>query len=144
MDDMEEGPSAIIECPHCHVKVLPMANNICPACRNDISDTSDTDPDQVSLTIHESEKLPSFCYSCNLYTERIVRVSGDKESDLQSLLPRKEVDTSNVIIFLPQCDKCSEEGAPEPLDVDYEYQKMTFVVHKGFRERVFQLRQSLP
>jgi hypothetical protein len=140
MEEMEERHSAIIECPHCHVKVLPMQNNICPSCRRDISDTRDTDPDQVSLTILESEDLPSFCYSCNLFTERTVRISGDGDSRL-SLFPRNEVDTSNVIIFLPQCESCSDKGMPEPLDVDYEYQKMTFVVHKGFRDRVFEFRE---
>jgi hypothetical protein len=144
MDEIEERPSAIIECPHCHVKVLPMANNICPACREDISDNRDTNPDQVSLTIHESEDLPSFCYSCNLYTDRTIKVSGDGDSALASFFSKNEVDTSNVIIYLPQCDRCAEAGEPEPLDVDYEYQKMTFVVHKGFRDRVFQLRESQP
>lgn len=144
MDEMEERPSAIIECPHCHVKVLPNANNICPACRKNVLDTQDVDPNQVSLTIHESEDLPSFCYSCNLYTDRTVKISGDGESALPSLFPQPEVDTSNVIIYLPQCDRCAEAGEPEPINVDYEYQKMTFVVHNGFRERVFQLRKSKP
>ena len=143
-EEMEERSSAVIECPHCHVKVLPTANDICPACRKDISDTQGVDPNQVSLTLHESEELPSFCYSCNLYTERTVRISGDGETGLPSLFPKPEVDTSNVIIYLPQCEVCGERNDPEPLDVDYEYQKMTFVVHKGFRERVFQVRESQP
>lgn len=142
MEDMEEKKPAVIECPHCHVKILPTANNICPACRRAIADAEDTDPDQASLTIHESEELPSFCYSCNQFTERTVKISGDTDSGLASLFSKNEVDTSNVVIYLPQCDGCSDNGAPEPLDVDYEYQKMIFVVHKGFRERVFQFRQT--
>jgi hypothetical protein len=148
MDDMEnnteERHSLIVECPHCHTRVLPKANNICPACRNDMSDLEGVDPNQVSLSIHESEELPSFCYSCNMYTERYVRVSGDKESDLEALLfgRRAPEDTSNVIMNLPQCEQCGEIDEPEPVDVDYEHQKMTFVVHRGFRERVFQLRET--
>ncbi len=143
MDEIEERHSMIIECPHCHVKVLPTANNLCPACRRDISDPSDTDPNQVALTIHESEELPSFCFSCNLYTDRTIRVSGDKGSDFDSLFKTSDVDTSNVVIDLPQCDKCGEEiGEPEPVHVDYEYQKMTLVVHRGFRDRVFELREA--
>ena len=142
MDVMEERPSAIIECPHCHVKVLPTANNVCPACRRNIADPQDADPEHVSLTIHESEELPSFCYLCNQYTERTLRISGDEGTRPTSLFSRNEVDTSNVIIHLPQCEGCGELNDPEPLHVDYEYQKMTFVVHKGFRERVFALRES--
>lgn len=142
MDNMEEKPFGIIECPHCHVKVLPTADNICPACRENMSDLQGVNPNQVALTIHESEKLPSFCFSCNRYTERTVRVSGDDDSDLPLLFRRSEENTSNVILYLPQCENCSESGEPEPLDVDYEYQKMTIVVHRGFRDRVFEQREN--
>lgn len=140
---MEEGQPAIIECPHCHVKVLPTANNICPACRMNISDLSGVDPNLVSLTIRESEELPAFCFSCDQYTERTIRVSGEKESDFGSLFAPSDVDTSNVVIYLPQCDTCADQfGEPEPIHVDYEYQKMTLAVHRGFRERVFELRET--
>lgn len=143
MDDMEERPALIVECPHCHVRVVPMANNICPACRNDISKKG-VDPNQVSLTISESEELPTFCYSCNRYTERSVRVSGDKESDLAKVLfgsaaPEK---TSNVIVYIPQCEECAEWKELELVDVDYDHQTITLVVHKGFQERVLQLRNA--
>ena len=142
--DREEKPSLNLECPHCHTRVLPKANNICPACGDDISDLEGADSNQVSLSIHESEELPSFCYSCNAYTERYVRLSGDKESDLEAFIfgQRDPKDTSNVIINLPQCEQCSELDEPEPVEVDYEHQKMTFVVHRGFKERVFQLRET--
>ena len=143
-EDMEERSSLIVECPHCHVRVLPRANNICPACRNDMSDLQDVDLNQVSLTIRESEELPSLCYSCNHYTERRIRVSGDKESDLEKALfgqasPEK---TTNVIIYLPQCEECAEWKEPERISVDYEHQAITIVVHKGFRDRVLQLRDA--
>src|SRR5258706_3469682 len=150
MDDMDNTEETegrlplIVECPHCHVRVLPLSNNICPACRNDMSDLQGVDPNQVSLTIRESEELPSFCYSCNRYTERQIRVSGDKESDLEKALfglasPEK---TTNVIIYLPQCEECAEWKEPERISVDYEHQAITIVVHKGFREHVLQLRNE--
>ena len=143
MDEMEEIHSAVIECPHCHVNVLPTVNNICPACRRDISDPRDTNPNQVALVIHESEDLPSYCYLCDRYTKRTVRVSGDEGIQEPSLLPTQDrVDTSDVIIYLPQCDSCADLEDPEPIEVDYEYQKMTFVVHKGFHERVLRFRDE--
>lgn len=150
MDDMEnnleERRPLIVECPHCHTRVVPKANNICPACRNNMLDLQGVNPNQVSLSIHESEELPSFCYSCNTFTERYIRVSGDKESDLEVLLfgQSSPEATSNVIINLPQCEQCGEMDDSKPVEVDYEHQKMTFVVHQGFKERVFQLREAQP
>jgi ribosomal protein L32 len=140
--ETEERPPLIVECPHCHVRVLPLANNICPACRSDMWDLEDVDPNQVAFTIHESEELPSFCYSCDLYTERRIRVSADKESALETALfglasPDK---TTNVIIYLPQCDECGQWKEPERISTNYDHQTITILVHKGFRDRVLQLR----
>ena len=149
MDDLDElgAPEApkpiIVECPHCHVRVLPKADQICPACHNDMSEQG-VDPNQVALTVHESEELPSFCFACNRFTERRVRVSADQESGLQNALfglpaPDK---TTNVIIYLPQCDDCAEWKKVEQTGADYDHQTITLVVHQGFRERVLQLRNS--
>jgi len=143
-EDMEERPPLIVECPHCHIRVLPKANNICPACHNDMNDLRGVDLNQVTLTIRESEKLPSFCYSCNRYTERSIRLSGDRESDLVkaifgSPLPQN---TTNVIIYLPQCEECAEWNEPKKTSVDYEHQTITIVVNKGFRDRVLQSRDA--
>ena len=144
MDDMEERPALVVECPHCHVRVLPLANNICPACRKDMSALQNVDPNQVALVIAESEELPTFCYSCNRYTERSIRVSGDKESDLETafLGLASPENTSNVIIYLPQCEECAEWKELELVDVDYDHQAITVVVHKGFQERILQLRDA--
>ena len=143
----------IIECPHCHTRVLPRKDNTCPACREDISNLEDVDPNLVSMVIHESQELPSFCYSCNLYTERYVRLQGEEESavahailtlaELLVIRPKwshhnNEVGTSNVYIYLPQCEQCAEEfGRPEPITVDFDHQTMKFIVHRGFRDRVY-------
>lgn len=144
------GGNPIIECPHCHTRVLPKADNICPACRRNILDMQDVDPNMVSLTVRESHELPPYCYLCNSYTDRYVRIEGDKESFLARnirilgsiLVPpwewikQTEEGTTNVFINLPQCETCAEREEPTPLYVDYDDQSMTFVVHKDFRERV--------
>jgi hypothetical protein len=144
MDENVEKPSLFVECPHCYTKVIPLANNICPACRSDISDLEGVDPNRFSFTIHEGEELPAYCFSCNRYTERIVRISGDHESLLEKFFfgePSPER-TTNVIIYLPQCDQCAELEEPEPTEVDYDHQTMTFAVHFEFRERVIRLRDN--
>jgi hypothetical protein len=143
--EIEEKKPLIVECPHCHVKVLPKADNICPACQNNMSDLQDVDPNQVSLVIHESEELPSFCYSCNRYTERIIRLSADEESGLETAIfgrPLPE-NTTNIIIYLPECEDCAELNiAPVTTGADYDHQAITLVVHKGFRDHVLQLRDA--
>src|SRR5689334_20498639 len=135
---MNNRRSPIVECPHCHTNIIPLANNICPACQRDLSDPTDTEPNKISFIIHESEELPSYCHSCGVYTERTVRVSGDDESFFGPGLFRSTVpeDTSNVIIFIPQCENCAELDDPEPVAVDYDTQTMTFLVHPSFGDRV--------
>lgn len=143
-EDQDKKASLFVECPHCFTKVLPHADNTCPACQGDLSSLVGVNPNRVSFLIHESEKLPSYCYSCNQYTEQEVRVSGDQESILSNFLKGdlSPEETSNVVIFLPQCESCAEIEDPEPVDVDYENQTMTFAVHTGFRDRAIQLREQ--
>jgi len=142
---LEQQPSVIIECPHCHTRVIPKPNNICPACQEDVTDTQNTDPNLVAFAIHESEDLPDHCFSCNNYTERIIRVSADDESGILTSifgLPEPE-DTTNVVLYLPQCELCNElEKDPQLVEADYEHQTMTLVVHRGFRDRVIQMRKN--
>ncbi len=132
----------IVECPHCHTRVLPKADNICPACRRNILDMQDVDPNMVSLIVRESQDLPPYCYLCNSVTERYVEIIGDKgtflDQSLMFLMPTRkfEENTSNVFVELPQCETCAEKEEPSPLYVDYENQSMTFVVNIGFKERV--------
>lgn len=143
-DGQEKKVSIFVKCPHCYTKVLPLTNNTCPACQGDLSSLVGVDPNKVSFLIHESEDLPSHCYLCDHYTEREVRVSGDQESILSKflMLGTSPEQTTNVIIFLPQCEFCAEVEDPEPIEVDYDRQTMTFVVHAGFRDRVIQLREE--
>jgi hypothetical protein len=37
----------IIECPHCHTRVVPMSEGICPACRKKTQETPDSAPDNT-------------------------------------------------------------------------------------------------
>jgi hypothetical protein len=143
-ESQEKKASVFTECPHCHTKILPRADNTCPACQCDLSNLAGVNPNKVSFLIYESEELPSYCYSCNQYTEQEVRVSGDQESILSKFLTGdvSPEQTSNVIIFLPQCELCEEVEDPEPIEVDYEKQTMTFLVHARFCDRAIQLRET--
>ena len=143
LNNEEERPSLIVECPHCHVRVVPMENNICPACRENIQYLQNTNFQSVAFTLHESEELPSYCHSCNAHTERLVRVAADKESSLDTIIfgESSPEHTSNVIIFLPECENCSDEEI-ELVEVDYDKQTMKIMVFPGFQERVLQFREA--
>jgi hypothetical protein len=111
-----------------------------------MSDTRAVDHERVSLMVQETDDLPPYCYLCNSYTERYVKIVGDKGTLLDRSLgavvtiflpPGKiEENTSNVFVELPQCETCAELEEPSPIHVDYENQAMTFVVNISFKERV--------
>lgn len=142
--DQEKSESIFIECPHCYTKILPLAGNTCPACQGDLSSLVGVNPNKVSFLIHESEELPLCCYSCGQYTEQEVCVPGDQESILSKFFMGdvSPEETSNVVIFLPQCKFCAEVEDPDPVEVDYDNQTMTFAVHTKFRDQVIQLRED--
>ena len=143
MDEQEDKIPLTVECPHCHVRVIPMADNRCPACREDMQYVPSVDPSRVALLLYESEELPSYCYSCNMYTERLVRISADEESGLETLFFGEKVpeNTTNVIIFLPECELCSDLEL-ELVEVDYDHQSLKIMAHPGFHDRVIQLREA--
>jgi len=136
MNEIEERMPLIIECPHCHVRVIPTANNVCPNCHEDVTDMTGVDPNQVPLTVSETEEFPSHCYSCDQYTDQHVRLSSDGESSIERFIfgDRRPEDTTNIIVYLPVCDLCSEKevelveaeeavdlgvvGEPEAMPVD--------------------------
>jgi len=142
---MEEENKAplIVECPHCHVRVIPNADNLCPSCQGDILNSQGLDSNRVVLMLHESEELPSHCYSCNMYTDRLVRIAADEESTLDTLFfgEKSPESTTNVIIFLPECERCSDLEI-ELVEVDYDHQTMKIMTHAGFRDRVIQFREG--
>ncbi len=140
----DEKASPFVKCPHCYTKVMPLVDNTCPACQGDLSNLAGVDPNKVALLIYESEELPTYCYLCNQYTEQEVRVSGDQESILSKFFTGdiSPEQTTNVVIFIPQCESCAEFEDPEPIEVNYELQTMTFVVHKGFHDHTIQFREE--
>ena len=143
MNENEEKLPLIAECPHCHTSVIPKANNICPACGEDVLDMWGVDLSHIAFFVHESEEFPPYCYSCGRLTDRLIRVTSDQESGLETLLFKNQrpENTSNVIVYLPECELCSESEV-ELVEVDYEYQRMKIMVHPEFQERVLQFREE--
>ena len=64
----------MIECPYCFTRVELDRDGICPACRRDVSDRSNVDPDKTTLTIWGKAKQPWLCCTCVVNTNRQVKV----------------------------------------------------------------------
>lgn len=143
MNEIPENPPLIVECPHCHTNVIPYVDNTCPNCGEDVLDMAGVDLSRGAFFVYESEEFPPCCYSCGRFAERLIRVTSDQESGLETLLfsNRPPENTSNVIVYLPECELCSESEV-ELVEVDYEHQRMKIMVHQGFQERVLRFREE--
>jgi len=143
-----------VECPHCYKSVLPTKDNLCPACRRSFSDPRDINPNLASLIVSEERSLPPFCFSCNSKTERRVKVQDSIEIGGNPrwqnvltfilglflhlfIIQRQSGKKHSVLVFIPQCETCAKsKGKPTPEHVDFENRTMTFIVHRGFKEKV--------
>ena len=102
-------------------------------------------PDRVPLVVSEMDEFPTYCYSCNQYTDQYVRVSSDGESSIERLIfgELQPENTTNIIVHLPVCELCSEKEI-QLVEADYDSQTMKIMVHPGFRDRVLQYRENPP
>jgi hypothetical protein len=146
MDDV-----MIVECSHCHVRIVTTADGFCPGCRkNPLDPTEHT----VVHLLHGST-LPSVCIHCGLPTERFVdfcRSNGAPRPfgllnvvlflvsaalgsfaliwrDSQ-LAPRRE-----IRIALPRCEHC-RDAVLQPERVDFATRSIVLVAHRRFAEAV--------
>lgn len=158
----------MLTCPHCYSDVIPRSDHSCPAC---LEDTRAKPSVKRELTIYEHEPLPAICHECAVETERYatVRVDNGERPDRRELATifvfiaaalmslvfagimllirrreRSEVRRMlEVRVRLPQCEACAERsGSPKPRHIDFEGNKITFIVHKKFRSRVLKARQE--
>lgn len=136
------------ECPHCYARVVPKADGRCPACQKDMRDLTGVDPTKASLRVAQGDVLPSICCDCGQATQRVVtvcrkRTARDEPSTWVKILllitfnwgSMSGLSSRDVVeVELPQCELCGSEGRPEPVYVDFDNVRMTFVVHKNLRD----------
>lgn len=150
------------QCPHCFTDVLVSDSNLCPHCRKDVNDTRGVDESLRKLTVQEGQHLPRYCCDCDCRTERMVTIwrgngparsgllvktlkvlSGILVPGLYVLKLMIDVDSARsrrfditIKVRIPQCEQCARKGVPKVAEVDCEHLQMSFVVHRGFFERV--------
>jgi hypothetical protein len=148
-----------VECPHCYARVLPSEAGICPSCQKDIHDTRGANPNIKPLIVYEGRRLPNYCMLCNAPTENFIKISDRVEEGGDSPLAKIVIflgallllltlrhlfirygpsgKQQSVIVRVPICGECLKAGRPKPIFVDFHKRSMTFLVDRGFRERVY-------
>lgn len=156
----------IVECPHCYTRVWPTPEGECPACRKSLHDTTDTDPAKTSVSIAHRSLLPPYCCDCGRPTDRYVKIVrrvsrgvdvADSPAGLLSVLGLlvswwflpfavlcglRDRTGDVVIVEIPQCEVCGDNGKPAPIRVNSEELRMTFVVHKDFSKQIVEQSSS--
>ncbi len=146
----------IVDCPHCHGRVIPMTGHICPACRKDMRQPSDGDPNMVRVSFDDAQQLPAICVTCGKKTgetTRLVRRGYDQPSR-----QRGEDSTAaftglfgllGLTIFrllgfgkktvsraIPLCEDCRAAQGVSVLTTDFERNRFTILAHRSFREQL--------
>ena len=143
----------LINCPHCHTRIVPMSDGTCPACQKDTQDGAGLDLSRTSIHVNQGDVLPPICCECGQPTSRRVAVyrkaSGRGEpSTILGLVVFALVSWPVGLYFtfrglanktiaqvrLPQCEACARRGPPQPRYVDFGNARMTFIVHKNLKD----------
>jgi hypothetical protein len=131
--------SMLVECPHCHRRVLPLVGGECPACHENTADAGSGNPDETLLTIMEVTKYPDISCNCMEPTTNRIRVhwagrlagSGTPNQQSSSAYDwmivvfggflgilallfskasgRGESGLGSFTSFVPQCKRCASE-----------------------------------
>ena len=134
----------LIECPGCHVRVMPNRDGICPSCRVNVDEVDD---DQMRrITVRDKAVLPEICVQCGKPTPRRFELEASRKTDEgHSQLTRIAVAMLfNPIVarFLPAreelvvtarlglCPDCPEVRFEH---VDFERGEITFLAHRELR-----------
>jgi hypothetical protein len=106
------------------------------------------------MTITAGQATPWLCHSCGCPTDRYVKVHrtsaprGDDDEGataptfvaialgfLLGTLFHWRRSRDHLVVAVPQCPTCAaEHGPPVPRYVDFDRQRMTFVVDRTFKE----------
>src|SRR4051812_909327 len=126
----------LLECPHCHRRVLPLASGECPSCHKNTADTHNANHNVTLLSITEATTFPATCCTCNAQTNNLVKVHrsgkmagasrpGEKSTSAADGLAlsifglfgklaylfwqagrQSEPGSSSLRIYVPQCKRC--------------------------------------
>jgi hypothetical protein len=150
------------ECPHCHTRVAFKDDGVCPACAKKLSDPG-ADSSKTVFIVSEASEAPPICIQCGENTDQKVTVERNTGSRgfgilrliwtvglyflallfhrLWHALDKEEASQKHprlrVRVSVPYCGNCQHKnGLPEPLRVNFEMGRMSFLVEKTVADRL--------
>lgn len=118
------------------------------------------DRDRTALAVRGGEALPEFCCDCAGPTRRFVtirhRTKGEQSAPPAWLMVLAYVtfgligppegasgrDADEIVIRMPQCESCAARDGPQLLSMNTESLRMTFAVHRAFKQKVAEASQA--
>jgi hypothetical protein len=161
----------MLECPHCHRRVLPLASGECPACHENTTDKLHANENVTLLSIMEATKFPKTCCTCNEPTENLVnvqrsgRMAGVSEPKREStsagdalflsflglfgkliyafshVSDGSGAGVSTLKIRVPQCKQCAAKKRIEPASADLEHHRLSILVDRCFATVVAEMNR---
>ena len=142
-----------IECPNCLTKIFPTNEGNCPSCKTAIRSYESENQVFTSLDVHELAKQPKTCFNCGktsdsyLNFNKKTKTGGDHWflillTQLISAIPIIDTPEQKIRtrINLPTCSQCKRSNRNyEPTYINFQESKMTFKVHKRFKEEYLKL-----
>lgn len=152
----------IVECPHCHRKVLPLPDGECPSCRRDVWDSAGVNHSVTEAVVSAEERLPQCCIACGRYTSSVRRLrprrpkpgpDADRASPLLVLFGPPVLLIHALVVRLlrsrqermdfsiPCCESCRKAGSEiSPHYVNWRSHTVRLLVNRAFREKLRQIR----
>ena len=63
----------LVECPHCHVRVVPQhQNGVCGTCGKNVNEVDGINPNRGLLVIRQSARMPELCCQCGIPTSEMI------------------------------------------------------------------------
>jgi hypothetical protein len=117
----------MIECPHCHVRVLLVGGALCPSCGKDTSTPPQYEHGMEPFVYYETTPLPPVCIRCAKGTDRVERhrfgqssSGGPQPLEDVSMLPLRGLrNLARGIRLLVGLDKMLLGGAELRFEIPY-------------------------
>ncbi len=118
--------------------IVPKPDGECPSCKKNTQDLRGVDPDRTLVSVGIGEALPPICVvcgrSCMSYVQCSESVTQKQDLGFFQTLFGVNRETNVIDIRLPVCPSCRHNFDPRPHHIDTENYRLTFEVHRAFRE----------
>lgn len=146
----------IEECPHCHTRVVPLKDNICPACHKSVVNQVGADLSVTTITVDDVRSLPPYCVLCGRETKRVQHLrktrkdpdpSGSAAANRLALSQGGLVGElaawilrfgkQDIVFSIPYCERCQNEHRRLSVrHVDWDRRLLTLLAHVDFKQRL--------